>query len=341
MTFNGTKTNWVELTNDFYIVQNKLGASAPTTFQTNYVPNFQFTNNVSSIHWVNPPTAYGPLGTNTVLYAGFSFLTNVTFYDFREQATVQAVQLDVGKLGMWITNSLPNGGSNWNQVLCQDNNQGINSIFIDNTVPFYGQQQLPAVRVVDGQLLPYSTCTVSGHSVFTSGLTVATPQPMYVVGNYNVQTNGGPLVLGSTNTANTFPAAFLADAITILSSNWSDSYSSGTTLSSRNTPFPTTINAACLEGIVQSTNSNYSGGVENFLRMEENWGNGTVILTYNGSIMVMFPSEYATNAWPGTGSVYNPPQRNWSFDTNFLIKADLPPLTPSFRAVIRNSWAGY
>ena len=72
------------------------------------------------------------------------------------------------------------------------------------------------------------------------------------------------------------------------------------------------------EGIVQSNptiSGNYSGGVENFLRLLESWSSKT--LTYNGSIVVMFPSIYATNSWEPTGNYYNPPTRNWAFDANF------------------------
>jgi hypothetical protein len=328
----GVSVNWAQLTNDFYIVTN---LSHHALLQpTNWVPNFQFTNNVSTIKWVDST------GSNQVWYAGFSFLTNISFYDFRESAMVQAVQLDVGNLGAWITNSFVNGGSNWNQELCQDTgNHGINSIFIYNAVPLLGQQQLPAVRVVDGQLLPSSTVG----NIFTSGLTVVTPQPLYVDGNYNVQINGGTPLLGSSDTQNTYPAAFMADSITILSSNWPDetASSSGQSYTAR-TAVSTTINAACLEGIVQSIGNNYSGGVENFLRLLQNWGGQT--LTYNGSIIVMFPSEYATNLWQapdGTGSYYGVPIRNWAFDTNFLSTPGLPPLTPDFRVVVRNSWLSY
>ena len=42
----------------------------------------------------------------------------------------------------------------------------------------------------------------------------------------------------------------------------------------------------------------------------------------------MFPSQYATGFWPNTGSVYNPPIRNWAFDLNFTNPNKLPPLTP-------------
>jgi hypothetical protein len=341
---NGTATNWVMLTNDYYIISNRyLGSSR--FWYTNWVPSFKFTNNTLAMKWTNSVATNGwPLGTNSVWYAGFTFLTNATFYDYRENTAVRAVQIDVGKLGAWITNATPNGGSNWNEELCEDVGHGINSMFVYNAVPFIGQTQLPAVRVINGQLLPYSTCrNTNGGSVFTCGFTFATSFPMYVLGNYNVETNGeSSPVLGSHNTASTFPAAFLADSITILSSNWNDSgYTSSTSLGSR-LPANTTVNAACLEGIVPSVGQNYSGGVENFLRMLEDWNPGSpYTLTYNGSIMVMFPSSYATNLWPGTGSVYNPPNRAWGFDTNFLIQADLPPLTPQFRAVVRNTWSGY
>lgn len=311
--------NWIQLTNDFYIYSNSF---THQLYSTNQVPDFQFTRNVSTIRWTN-----NPAGTNSVWYTGFSFLTNVTFYDYREKATVQAVQLDVGKLGAWITNAAVNGGSNWNQGLFMDTGQGINSIFVDNTVPFIGQQQLPALRLIDGQQLPTSTMYLGGEPLGpqTSGLTVVTPQPLYVWGNYNVQTNGGQPGLDSHNVVNTYPAALMADAITVLSVDWKDTYTVSTPLGAR-TWVNTTVNAACLEGIVPSTGTSYSGGLENFVRLLENGFDG--LLTFNGSIAVMFPSIYATNAWPGTGTVYEIPTRDWAYDTNFLQLQDLPPLTP-------------
>ena len=73
----------------------------------------------------------------------------------------------------------------------------------------------------------------------------------------------------------------------------------------------------------------YSGGVENFLRMLESWGTSGD-LWYNGSIMAMFPSRYATNFWQQTGNYYDAPTRHWAFDTNFVNPARLPPCTPWF-----------
>jgi hypothetical protein len=139
----------------------------------------------------------------------------------------------------------------------------------------------------------------------------------------------------------------MGDSVTILSANWSDGYSlanrtiNSTTLTARG-PVNTVVNAACLEGIVQSfTNTStstyyYSGGVENFLRLLEDWSGET--LTYNGSIVVMFPSIIATNVW--NGNVYSIPTRNWGFDFNFLQQAKLPPLTPQAKKLVRYSWYG-
>ena len=260
-----------------------------------------------------------------VIYAGFSFVTNVQFYDYHESATVQAVQIDVSKLNVWLTNAAGTGGQQYNQTSFTDKGRGICSVFIYNNVPLTSSQ-LPAVRFVNGAQLPCTT-DPGGSGRTTDGLTVVTPQPLYVKGNYNVQTTNSAAgaSAGTTNTAYTYPASLMGDAITILSANWSDNYNSSTSLSAR-VPSITTINAATLEGIVQSTNSSYSGGVENFLRLEENWSG--VTLQYNGSIVVMFASQYATNFWPGTGTIYNAPARKWAYDLNFTDPAKLPPLTP-------------
>jgi hypothetical protein len=262
-------------------------------------------------------------------------VTNVTFYDYRESDTVQAIQIDVSKLNAWLTNTTATGGAQYNT----ENNNGstskghtINSIYAYNSVPMTSSQ-LPAVRLVNGAQLP------------PAGLTVATPQPLYVEGNYNIQTNSGgtqALGLGSTTNGVTVPAALMGDAITILSSNWSDTYNSGTPLSSRD-PVSTTINAAALEGIVPSVTVNgtqqYSGGVENFLRLLEAWNDSGVTLTYNGSIVVMFPSIYATNYW--NGAYYGVPTRKWGFDTTFEQSGKLPPLTPQAKKIVRLSWSFY
>jgi len=279
----------------------------------------------------------------------FSFVTNVSFYDYREYSTVQAVQLDVARLNTWLTNTTGTGGSQYNfDCGGSDGHHGdkghwINGIYVYNSIPQTGGSpsttgQLPAARIVNGQRLP------------PGGLTIATAQALYVEGHYNVTTNGinYSFTLGSS-ISNTAPAALMGDSITILSTNWDDVNNiKGKALGTRKSA-DTTINAAALEGVVPSTrdaggNKHYSGGVENFLRLLEDWGNnsnghnGAGILTYNGSIVVLFTSMYATNFWQQTGNYYNAPNRQWGFDLSFTNQNRLPPMTPQVRAVVRQFW---
>ena len=314
-----------QLTNDFYILK----IAGPSGPYTNYV---------------SPLFSAGKDCYTNVLYAGWSFVTNVAFYDYRESATVQAVQINVAAFNKWLTNTyaLQNGVTVWNDLDFAERGHGIDSIYVYNSVPLTSTQ-LPAVRVVNGAQLPYTTSTANpGYT--TAGLTVATPMPIYVLGNYNTQTNnGGGSSAGTTNTLWTRPAALMGDAITVLSGSWQDSWTSGTGFGSRGVTSNDTVNAACLEGIVQSVtvggNKHYSGGLENFLRLIEDWSGKT--LTYNGSIVVMFPSIYATNYWQPTGNYYNAPTRNWGFDVNFMTQAKLPPLTPQVKQVVRGQWGNW
>ena len=52
----------------------------------------------------------------------------------------------------------------------------------------------------------------------------------------------------------------------------------------------------------------------------------------------MFTSQIANDPWPGTGTVYNPPNRYWAYDTNFNNPSQLPPLTPRVIYINRSRW---
>jgi hypothetical protein len=237
--------------------------------------------------------------------------TTNSFWDAREQKTIKPIDLDVGALANWSATN-----SSLRTVL---GNRDVESIYVWDRRSL-SANQLGAVRVYDGQRLP------------ALGLTVATACPIYVWGHYN-QTNNS--YLATTNTTTTVPASLVGDAITILSGNWTDANSS-LGVGSRNAT-PTTVNAAFLAGAVDTTAAAYSGGMENFPRFLETWGAGNTF-TYNGSMVKMFPSLYANSPW-GSGNVYGPPARAWSYDHNFDIPTTLPPLTPSLLKVIRSSWS--
>jgi len=157
----------------------------------------------------------------------------------------------------------------------------------------------------------------NGASIPATGLTIASNLPVYVQGNYNTANN---------------PAAIMADAVTVLSGAWQDTYNSGTSISSR-TATATTVNAALMVGNKDTSGSQYSGGLENLIRFLENWSG--VTFTYGGSLVCLWQSVHATANWPGTGTVYNPPNRNWSYGINVN---HLPPGTPRVRYVMKLGW---
>lgn len=254
-----------------------------------------------------------PVPTNEV--AAFVVVTN-QFKDAREGKFVKPVDLNIGLLTEWSrTNTSIRVALGATTVGTND----VASVYVldRRTLP---STNLSAVRVVNGRVLPQR------------GLTVATARPLYVQGHYN-QTNNAHLA--TTNTTSTRPASLVGDAITVLSEAWADT-NSVKSVSSRGAA-PTTVNAAFLTGVVETTLGKYSGGMENFPRFLETWDTGNPF-TYNGSMVKMFPSLYATNAW-GKSDVYVPPKRDWSYDVNFNNPNKLPPLTPGLLTVIRGQWA--
>jgi hypothetical protein len=234
--------------------------------------------------------------------------TNVSFYNKREGKTVQATQIDVAKLISW---------SATNTAIRPYQLRDVDSIYVADERTQTASTE-PGLRLVNGAVLP------------SRGLTVASPDPVYVLGDYNAPS----AVRGTTNTLSTKPASIVGDAVTILSPAWSDANSSAG-IASR-VAANTTVNAAIIAGIVPSNGTSYSGGVENLPRFLENWAGK--MFTYNGSMVMMYPSKFARAAWGGN-DVYSPPNRNWAFDRNFLDATKLPPGTPMALTTIRNEWA--
>jgi hypothetical protein len=157
------------------------------------------------------------------------------------------------------------------------------------------------------------------------GFSVATPNPLYVLGHYNC-TN--PAYLNTTNTSTSVPAAFYCDAFTVLSSAWSDynslhnAFGSGSGWDANDT----TINAAIVAGIVPSTGADslhFSGGVHNFPRLLEDWTGNTLWL--NTSLVNLYNSTHATGQFLNPGTYYNPPTRKFSFDGRYGDPNVTPP----------------
>jgi hypothetical protein len=160
-------------------------------------------------------------------------------------------------------------------------------------------------------------------------LTIATDQPLYSQGDWNIFDKQ--------------PASLLADAITVLSNSClatADTAASASDpkrlsgqlncgkLTGLNAATATTINAAFLARTSVSGGS-YGGGLNNYMTVLESWSG--INMTYRGSFVSLgTPQEtngvYVTGG--GTNPYGNPPNRIWAYETDFDTFSKLPPLSP-------------
>ena len=262
----------------------------------------------------------------TQLSTNFPFLTLTnTFLDQREDKTVLVTDIDVSKYRQWTsTNSsiltkFPAASATYPTILyvanCRTNSSS----------------QLPGVRLSNGSTVPDN----GGR-----GWSVATPNPLYVKGDYNCPNASH---LATTNTTEAKPCALMSDALTLLSSSWVDSTSFTASSTGPNPSSTITVNAAILSGIKPSsgsTSATFSGGVHNLPRLLENWTSSRHVWL-NTSIINLFNSTKATGQFvtPGSGSYYTAPSRHFSYDSNFLDYNKVPPGIPCVLAAIRVNWA--
>ena len=233
-----------------------------------------------------------------------------SFYNHREDKAIQMLDVDVALLLDCIQSDntlmsgrplddLTHGGLVWHFTVDGPDSAGVND---------YG------VRVTNGADLDSSGAL----DPEVRGLTVVTDQAMYVQGNYN-----------STDKK---PAAFLCDSLNVLSNAWDDLASAGP-LAGR-IASPTTINAAFLSGTDSTGGAEgttgqggaYNGGLENYPRFHEDWEDQT--LTYRGSFVSLDRPRHVEGLWQDQS--YDPPDRDWGYDTDFNDPANLPPLSPRF-----------
>jgi hypothetical protein len=239
---------------------------------------------------------------------------NGSLTDGREGATMVTTTVDVSALKAAITKNIVQSSTNGLLLYIVDQRP------TKSASAGSSSKKEPAIKLTNGGILP------------DNGLTIATPNPVYVQGDYNTggtspstlasnKTNGGANTVGSY----WVPAAIVTDAINILSNSWTSSSTSSSKASA------TTINAAIMAGNVPSNGVNYSGGAENFLRLHEDWSN--VTLTFYGSMVCIYQSKQATGPW---GSNYQAPYRYWNYDKN--LRTRTPPGTFLSNRYSRERW---
>jgi hypothetical protein len=253
--------------------------------------------------------------------AAGAITTNQTIQDNREAATIRLTTLDVSKLVTTVSGGNPSYTAS--------------SAFANPIIYIYDTSTTSsarrAIRIKGGSKIP------------TSGLTIASNNPIYIQGDFN--TGGSPpsdstsqndptnpQVSGYTRA----PCSILGDAINLLSNSWNDANSSSGTSSRVATN--TTFNTALLSGIVPTASvggdGSYSGGAENFPRFLEDWSHATI--TYYGSMVELYKSQQSTGEW-GKTNVYVPPTRHWYFDSNFKVKP--PPGSLMVYSYAKGQWA--
>ncbi len=202
------------------------------------------------------------------------------------------------------------------------------------------------VRLINGQTIPgiYDAITPSN----TKGFTFASENGVYVHGNYNASAIVSPGTPTPSeqylpqNTSTHIPASVVGDSITILSNNWEDARSFTYPFNrGQRRATETFVRFAMLTGDAKTSllatphqggsDERMAGGVHNFKRFLEDWGN--IRLNYTGSIINLFNSRNNNGAFKCCGVVYSPPVRNWVFDSSFLEPARLPPGTPFFQSI--------
>jgi hypothetical protein len=215
-----------------------------------------------------------------------------------------------------------------------------------------------ALRLVNGtagNLPPFSAAqasTCSGGT--TGGFTVVSENPIYVQGDYNASAaNGFTDVSGQCHV----PASVMGDAVTLLSNNWTPGAQSGNSSGDANSflypTYPNCNNQRCATTTYYrmavmsgktipfaqpswgQNDTGTDGGVHNFLRYVEDWSNTNVSLNYLGSLASFYYSRQATGIYKYNFNnvVYQPPTRNYSFDTDFQNINKLPPGVPRFTDV--------
>jgi hypothetical protein len=236
------------------------------------------------------------------------------FWDGREMRRPEVLEIDMAALRAFVN------------VNPADRQVSIIYVEFQGRDSLIANRDYPAVRIRNGAELPLPTAPGE-----PGGMTITTNAALYVRGDYN--------------TINWKPAALIGDVTTFLSNAWSDANSANFP---RTLATPTTVFAALLAGNSETPcdarncgPQPYGGGLENFPRFIERWPG--IAFNYTGSLVSLFVSRQSSRQWGhnlnvGGNSYYQPPNRNWSFETRFQNPMLLPPGTPRLGSVLQISY---
>lgn len=295
--------------------------------------------------------------------------------DFRENAIVNTVDIDVGKLRTAINTTTAgapgnakiwNGGAapttDWNldaatggwngQVYVEVENPNAGFTTTSDVVSpnsggsaaLTGSGTRTAVRLVNGSQVPNRR---AANSASVEGFTVATNAPIYIQGNLNspgvgAGARGGVAVTTSSDNDATIGTPKDNEVPVAIAADainiLSTTWSDNTSAATtRPNAANTEISAAFLTGNVPTSGSGGSSYSGGVENFPRFLENWTNIkFRYRGSMVALFNSTVATGAW--SSASYSPPTREWGFNTMFQDGRQ-PPGTPMLRTFRRVTYS--
>lgn len=324
MTPNGANTSWGSQLNAAGLsptVQQGASPMAVPTVGSIQPPPASGQPGGNFYQWAsNPNTSNGSVSTGLTIIVDASGNTQAMYNNGSGQQDVTAALQSAGALtGGQIADNRQSQNSYLNTTVVD-----MKALRTSGYMPASGilytadyRNGAPTVDTSSGNLLPPPTPSLASGFVFKNGadlgapMTVVSSGPVYIQGDFNAPDTAINPATGAQFTKQY--VGVIADAVNLLSNAWNNTKTPG---GGEPTASNTTYNFAMITGQVPTDKSTgqYSGGLENLPRFHENWGGVTA--TYRGALISLWTSAIATGAW-GKGNVYNPPNRNWDWDTAF------------------------
>ena len=258
------------------------------------------------------------------------------FFDNHEEGWVDVLDVDIVELRSWLVANGDEVGLIYVEFLNVDAATSNAQVTDKHTNGNFTGVYFPILRIINGAQLP-------------GPLTLGSPRPLYVQGDYN--------------TIDWKPSALFGDRLTALSNSWSDDDPCNQ-IDHEDRGCGGSSNTAMYFAVVTGTGEGNIGcfhedpaclttppyGPGGWVKLLEDWQScpgqpegGRCKHTFIGSFISLWAPQIASpwGSYPGS-DYYVRPIRDWSFDSRFTNPDNLPPGTPVvgqvFRAAFRESY---
>ena len=280
-----------------------------------FVSRPSYTEVTANIMAGNLPTG----GTMTAPIRDESWTTGINrLYERREGKETDFTAIDLNLLGLWYEDYLNSEG-------LSPGEDGM--LIYTSRSPLQSPSAAWANAGTRLQAIRLREIGASSQSRVRMKTTVATDNPIYIMGDFNTPTPVG--------------VAIISDATNILSNAFNSKGSSGNptmaTATTVNAAFFSGVNVNTVDGGNGPSGERIGGGLHNYARLHERWGSPDIPLTINGSFIALWMSTQATGQWChwSPKGCYLRPRRIFGWDVNFENPDYWPPFIPSIFSVER------